>query len=277
MTARDSATAARASIAAAATPPRAPVCASTTPSGSTTLAPPRKRSRPQRPGLIGGHPDHLVLDRARAVHQVEVPGLAVVANPAGGRDPVHRPGGQRADDVGAVERQRPRRLREQLVVTDQHPDPADRRVERGKAVARRVGEALRRRQVDLALVAEDAVAGHADRRGVQPARAAPPCIPRTRPGPRRVPPGARSPAPPDRATAAGRCPHRPPVRLHQVAPERALGEHHEPGPPASGGREQLLDRRENGVEVTVEPAETAAITGIGNWSRGHHRPSQPPG
>ena len=58
----------------------------------------------------------------------------------------------------AVERERARRLGEELVVAEEHPDPADRRVERGEAVAGRVREALGRRQVDLAVPAEHAVA-----------------------------------------------------------------------------------------------------------------------
>ncbi len=42
---------------------------------------------------------------------------------------VDRPGRQAGDDLGAVRGQRPRRLGEQLVVAEQHPDAADGRVE----------------------------------------------------------------------------------------------------------------------------------------------------
>ena len=71
---------------------------------------------------------------ARAcVDDVEVARLAVVARARAGS---WRSTGQAASSttiVGAVERERARRLGEELVVADEHPDPADRRVEGGEA------------------------------------------------------------------------------------------------------------------------------------------------
>ena len=123
--------------------------------------------RAPRPGLVRRHHEDLVLDRARLVAEVEVARLDVVADVGGGVHAIGGPGRQRADHVGAVEGERARRLGEELVVTEQHPDPADRGVEGGEAVARGVGEALGGRQVDLALAAEHAVAVDADGRRVE--------------------------------------------------------------------------------------------------------------
>ena len=118
-------------------------------------------------GLVRRHHEELVLDRAGHVAEVEVARLAVVADAPRRVLAVDRPGRQGAHDLGAVERQRARRLREELVVAEQHPEPPGRGVEGGEAAARDVGEALGGRQVDLALVAEHAVAVDADRRRVQ--------------------------------------------------------------------------------------------------------------
>ena len=123
-------------------------------------------------GQVGGDPDHLVLQRPRFVEQVEVAGLAVGGDAPRRVAPVERPGGERGDRLGAVERQRARRLGEEFVVADQHPDPTDRGVEGGEAVAGREGFALARRQVDLALVPEHALAVDADGARVGPSRPA---------------------------------------------------------------------------------------------------------
>ena len=126
--------------------------------------------------------------RRRPGSRPPAPGRRRRSGASGGRRARAAPGacrstGQAArqhDDLGAVERERADRLREELVVAEQHPDPADRRVEGGEAVAGPEREALARRQVDLALVAEHAVAAHAHRRRVEVAGVAPPCSPRTR-------------------------------------------------------------------------------------------------
>ena len=140
---------------ATARPGPAPVRARTTPSGSTTFAEPRKRRSPHGPVWF----DATHVTWFSTARQTSMASKCRVCRSAatarGGRAAVDRPRGHRADDLGAVERQRPRRLGEELVVTDEHPQPADRRVERGEAVAGRVGEALGGRQVDLVVAAED--------------------------------------------------------------------------------------------------------------------------
>ena len=83
--------------------------------------------------------------------------------PAGGVRPRGRPGRHAADDLGAVDGQGPRRLRERLVVTDHHADPPDRGVEGLEAVTGGVRRALAERLVHLAVDAEHAVAGDRDR------------------------------------------------------------------------------------------------------------------
>ena len=83
--------------------------------------------------------------------------LAVVAHQTRGPQAAHRPRRHAGDDLGAVERQRPRRLGEDLVVTDEHPDPPDRGIEGGKPVAGGVDAVLAGRDVDLAMVSEHPV------------------------------------------------------------------------------------------------------------------------
>ena len=142
--------------------------ASTAPLGSTTLAEPRKRSGPHGPVWLADT-TKTWFSTARVWSQRSK--WRVWTSSRMSARGVHAIGGprrQRADDVGAVEGERARRLGEELVVTEQHPDPADRGVEGGEAVARGVGEALGGRQVDLALVAEHAVAADADGRRVEP-------------------------------------------------------------------------------------------------------------
>ena len=114
-------------------------------SGSTTLAEPRKRSGPHGPGLVRPTP-------RRPGSRPRASGRRGRSGGSGCRRGCRRagcmavggPGRQRADDVGAVEGERARRLGEELVVTEQHPDPADRGVEGGEAVARACRRSARR-------------------------------------------------------------------------------------------------------------------------------------
>ena len=163
---RDSRTAAAASMLGERHPAPAPVRASTTPSGSTIFALPRKRSGPSVPVWLEETQTTWFSTARARVDDVEVARLAVLRDAPRGPLAADRPGRHRGDDVGAVEGQRARRLGEELVVADEHPDPADRRVERREAVAGGVGEALAGRQMDLAVMAEHAAAVDADRRGV---------------------------------------------------------------------------------------------------------------
>ena len=102
--ARASATAAR-STSATASPSRAPVRASTAPLGIDDLGRAEEAQRPPAPGLVRGHDEDLVLDRARLVAEVEVARLAVVADAPRG---VH--GGRPATPTAST-RSRRRRAR----------------------------------------------------------------------------------------------------------------------------------------------------------------------
>ena len=126
-------------------PSSCPVSASTTPSGSTTSTADEAPRAPM-PREVGQDPRDLVLDGPDAVHGVEVQGLAVVAQVRRGPGAVRRPGRHARDDLSpsSASAATPG---EKLVVAEQHPDAADRRVEGGEAVAGRVREALGRQEV----------------------------------------------------------------------------------------------------------------------------------
>jgi hypothetical protein len=228
-------------------PSRPAITNANMPLSSPSPATPRSSIR------VGGHDEDLVLDGASAVAEVEVARLAVVADPPRGVVAVDGPGRQRADDLGPVERQRARRLGEELVVTEEHPEPADGRVEGGEAVARGVGEALGGREVDLALVAEHAVAADADRRRVQPAGSqlavagADHHVAGERDQPRDLRPVGREPG-----WHVGRHLVRP--RLAHVAAERGLRQHQQPRALLAGARGMVRDARERRVDVAARAA-----------------------
>ena len=120
-------------------------------------------SRPRRPG-----------SRPRARRRARRSGAS------GGRAPGSARGWWRsighadrqAIDLGAVERERASGLGEELVVTEQHPEPADRRVEGGEALAGRCRRSARRAAGGPCGGGRwIAVAADADRRRVRAVRA----------------------------------------------------------------------------------------------------------
>ena len=147
--------------------------------------------RPERAGLVGRHPHDLVLQGARPVEEVEAALPAVLGQVGGRVGPGARPGRDADADLRAVEGERAGGLGERLVVADHHADPADRRVEGAEPVAGGVAGVLAERLVHLAVVAEHAVAGHADRAVVAARRRRPRSSRRRRPSRRRAPRGRR--------------------------------------------------------------------------------------
>ena len=126
------------STSATASPPLAQVRARISPPGPTTFAWPRKRSPPRTPVWLDESQTTWFSAARALVVEVEQPGLAVLGHARRPVGDAGRPGRQaRRAICGAVEGQRAGRLRERLVVVDEHADPADRGVERGERVAGR--------------------------------------------------------------------------------------------------------------------------------------------
>src|SRR5215218_6629718 len=118
---------------ATASPSRTPVRASTAPPGSTTLAEPRKRSGPQRPVWFADA-TKTWFSTARAWSQRSK--WRVCTSSRTRRAGRRRSTGQaeRAQQLGAVEAERACRLGKELVLAEQHPEPAGRGVEGGEPV-----------------------------------------------------------------------------------------------------------------------------------------------
>ena len=144
-----------------------------------------------------------------------------------------RPGADMKQSTSAPSSvERARRLREGLVVTDQHPDPADRRVERGEAVAGRRDAALVERHVDLAVQAEQPVAASRTRRRC----------------------GARRPRRPRRSRRRRPCRRPAPSRVRSSGPS---------GSSAGGGSTSPLQRLDVAAERGLGQDEQARARGAG--------------
>ena len=244
------------SMLASAIPERLTRCgASTRPSGSTTFACPGKRSRPKLPHwLADAHTTWFSNARAWSSR---LKWRTCRSRPSARPGPRgYRPGRQRRDDHRAVQRQLAGRLGEDLVVTDQHPHAADRRVEGGESLARDVGVALGRRQVDLAVMPEHAVAAQAHGAGVDAVACRPRCSPRTQRSRRRLASGGPSPRRRRRAREEGRSRYARPRRdrLLQVPARARLGEHDQLRASRACARHRLLDALEARLEIAAERA-----------------------